>query len=377
MAEKRDYYEVLGVSKDASENDIKKAYRKAAMKYHPDRNPGNKEAEEKFKEVNEAYAVLSDKDKRAKYDQFGHAGVDPNFSAGAGGSGFGGFGGFEDIFSDLFGGGFGGGFGSGSRRNGPRRGRDVQQIVDVTFEEAAFGTKKKLNITKMEKCSTCNGSGAKPGTSPETCSFCNGTGQTVQQQRTMFGFSNVVSTCQHCHGTGKIIKEPCRDCRGTGKVRKQKQIEVSIPAGIDNGQTIQITGAGEAGDRGGPNGDLLITVRVHPHAVFERDGYNVYIDVPVTMVQAALGATLKVPTLDGLVDLKIPEGTQTDARFRMRGKGIPFMQGSGRGDMYVTVKVEIPKNLSANQKELLREFEDDKNYKQKKSFFNKVKDLFN
>ena len=193
----------------------------------------------------------------------------------------------------------------------------------------------------------------------------------------MFGFSNVVSTCQHCHGTGKIIKEPCRDCRGTGKVRKQKQIEVSIPAGIDNGQTIQITGAGEAGDRGGPNGDLLITVRVHPHAVFERDGYNVYIDVPVTMVQAALGATLKVPTLDGLVDLKIPEGTQTDARFRMRGKGIPFMQGSGRGDMYVTVKVEIPKNLSANQKELLREFEDDKNYKQKKSFFNKVKDLFN
>ena len=378
MAEKRDYYEVLGVDKSASEADIKKAFRKAAMKYHPDRNPDNKEAEAKFKECNEAYEVLSDKDKRAKYDRFGHAGVDPNFGAGAGGSGLGGggFGGFEDIFSDLFGGGFGGFGGGGARRNGPKRGRDIQQIIDVSFEEAAFGTKRKLNITKTEQCETCKGTGAKPGTSAEKCTLCNGTGQTVQQQRTMFGYTNVVSTCPHCKGTGQIIKEPCKDCRGTGKVRKQKTIEVSIPAGIDNGQTIQISGAGDPGERGGPNGDLLITVRVRPHQVFEREGFNVYMDVPISMVQAALGTTLKIPTLDGMGELKIPEGTQTDATFRVRGKGIPYMQGTGRGDMLVTVKVEIPKNLSQKQKDLLREFEDDKNYKQKKSFFNKIKDLF-
>jgi molecular chaperone DnaJ len=375
MAEKRDYYEVLGVQKGASDAELKKAYRKAAMKYHPDRNPGDKAAEEKFKEVNEAYAVLSDADKRARYDQYGHAGVDPNF--GAGGGGFNGagfdFGDLGDIFGDIFGGGFGG----GRRRNGPKRGRDIQQIVDITFEEAAFGCKKKLNITKAEKCPTCNGTGAKPGTSPTKCTFCNGSGQTVQQQRTMFGYSNVVSTCPHCKGKGETISSPCSDCRGTGKVRKNKTIEVNIPQGIDHGQTIQISGGGEPGEKGGPNGDLLITVRVQNHPVFERDGNDVYIDVPITFVQAALGATLKVPTLDGMVDLDIPEGTQTGTRFRMRNKGVPYMRGSGRGNQYVTVNVEVPKNLSSKQKEILREFEDEKNYKQKKSFANKLKDLFN
>ncbi len=377
MADKRDYYEVLGVSKDASEADLKKAYRKLAVKYHPDRNPGNKEAEAKFKEINEAYQVLSDKDKRSKYDRFGHAGVDPNYGGGGAG-GFGGGAGFDfgdlgDIFGDFFGGGFGGG---SRRRNGPKRGRDVQQIVDLTFEEAAFGCKKKLNITKAEACHTCHGTGAKPGTSPEKCTFCNGTGQTVQQQRTMFGYSNVVSTCPHCHGTGQTIKEPCKDCRGTGKVRKSKTIEVNIPKGIDHGQTIQITGGGESGEKGGPNGDLLITVRVQKHPVLEREGSDVFIEVPITFVQAALGATLKVPTIDGLVDLDIPEGTQTGSQFRMRGKGIPFMRGNGRGNQYVTVKVEVPKNLTSRQKEILKEFEDEKNYKQKKSFKQKMKDLF-
>lgn len=375
MAEKRDYYEVLGVSKDASEADLKKAYRKAAVKYHPDRNPGNKEAEEKFKEINEAYQVLSDPDKKAKYDRFGHAGVDPSYGGGAGGfngAGFD-FGDLGDIFGDIFGGGFGG----GRRRNGPKRGRDVQQIVDITFEEAAFGCKKKLNVTMSEKCETCNGTGAKPGTSPEKCTFCNGTGQTVQQQRTMFGYSNVVSTCQHCRGTGQIIKSPCSSCRGTGKVRKNKTIEVNIPKGIDHGQTIQITGGGEPGDKGGPNGDLLITVRVQRHAVLTRDGSDVFIDVPVTFVQAALGATLKIPTIDGIVNLDIPEGTQTGSQFRMRGKGIPFMHGNGRGNQYVTVNVEVPKNLSQRQKEILKEFEDERNYKQKKTFKEKMKNLFN
>ena len=376
MAEKRDYYEVLGVSKDASEADLKKAYRKAAVKYHPDRNPGNKEAEEKFKEINEAYQVLSDPDKKSKYDRFGHAGVDPNYGGGAGGSNGAGFdfGDLGDIFGDIFGGGFGGG---ARRRNGPKRGRDVQQIVDVSFEEAAFGCKKKLNVTMAEKCTTCNGTGAKPGTNPEKCSFCNGTGQTVQQQRTMFGYSNVVSTCQHCRGTGQIIKNPCTDCRGTGKIRKSKTIEVNIPKGIDHGQTIQITGGGEPGEKGGPNGDLLITVRVQRHPVLEREGSDVFIEVPITFVQAALGATLKVPTIDGIVNFDIPEGTQTGSQFRMRGKGIPFMRGNGRGDQYVTVNVEVPKNLTQKQKEILREFEDEKNYKQKKSFKEKMKELFN
>lgn len=375
LAEKRDYYEVLGVSRNASEDELKKAYRKVAKKYHPDLNPGNKEAEEKFKEVNEAYGVLSDPEKRRKYDQFGHAGVDPNFGAGGGGFNGAGFD-FGDIFSDIFGGGFGG-FGGGSRRNGPRRGADVRQVVEISFDEAAFGCKKKINITKQEKCDTCGGTGAAPGTSAETCHRCNGTGQIQTQQRTMLGYMTNVSTCPECHGTGKIIKTPCKDCRGTGKVRKTKTIEIDIPAGIDDGQTMQLSGQGEAGERGGPSGDLLITIRVRRHPLFRRQDNDVYITMPITIVQAALGATVKVPTLDGTVEYDIPEGTQPGTRFRLRGKGIPFLRGRGRGDQYVTVDVEIPKNLSAKQKELLREFDDDRFYKKKKSFMDKVKDLFN
>lgn len=372
MAEKRDYYEVLGVSKGASEDEIKKAFRSMSKKYHPDLNPNNKEAEEKFKEVNEAYQVLSDADKRSKYDQFGHAGVDPNFGAGGGygGAGFD----FGDIFGDIFGGGFGG-FGGGRRRSGPRRGNDIRQVIDITFEEAAFGCDKQMNIQTQEKCETCGGSGAKKGTSAETCPNCHGSGRVQTQQRTILGYMTTETTCPNCHGEGKIIKEPCRDCRGTGKVRKSKTIEVHIPAGIDDGQTIQLTGKGEAGDKGGPNGDLLLTVRVRKHAIFEREGNNVYIDMPITFVQAALGATVKVPTLDGLVELDIPEGTQTGSRFRMKGKGIPFLRSKSRGDQYVTVNVEVPRNLTARQKEILKGFDEDKNYKQKKTFSEKMKDF--
>lgn len=372
LADKRDYYEVLGVSKGASDDELKKAFRKEAKKYHPDLHPGDKEAEAKFKEVNEAYEVLSNPEKRQKYDQFGHAGVDPNFGAGAGGSGFGDFG---DIFSDIFGG-FGGGFGGG-RRNGPKRGNDVRQVVNISFEEAAFGCKKKINITKMDSCDTCHGTGAKPGTSAETCRRCGGTGQIQTQQRTILGYMTNVTTCPDCNGTGKIIKEPCRDCRGTGKVRKSKTVEINIPAGIDDGQTIQLTGQGEPGSQGGPAGDLLITVRVRPHEMFKRRDNDIYLEMPISFVQAALGATLTVPTLDGAVEYDIPEGTQSETRFRLRGKGVPFIRGKGRGDQYVTVRVEVPKNLSSKQKELLKEFDEDSNYKQKKSFAEKMKDFLN
>ena len=374
MADKRDYYEVLGVSKGASDDERKKAYRKEAKKYHPDLNPGNKEAEEKFKEVNEAYEVLSTPDKRQKYDQFGFAGVDPNFGAGAGGAGFGGFD-FGDIFGDIFGGGFGG-FGGGSRRNGPKRGADVRKTIDITFEEAAFGCKKQINITANDPCDTCHGTGAKPGTSPDRCPDCNGTGQIRTQQRTMLGYMTNVTTCPKCKGRGEIIKEPCRDCRGTGRVKKNKTLEVNIPAGIDNGQTIQLSGKGEAGEKGGANGDLLLTIRVRPHSIFRRSDYDILLDMPISFVQAALGATLTVPTLDGKVEYDIPEGTQSGARFRLAGKGIPYLQGRGRGDQYVTVTVEVPKNLSAEQKKILREqFDEDKNYKQRKSFKDKMKDF--
>ncbi len=375
MADKKDYYEVLGVSKGASEDELKKAYRREAKKYHPDLHPGDKEAEAKFKEVNEAYGVLSDPEKKSRYDQYGHAGVDPNF--GAGGGGFGGFDGFDfgDIFSDIFGG-FGGG---GRRRNGPIRGQDVRQVIDVTFEEAAFGCKKKMTLTQQEKCSTCNGSGAKPGTQSSTCPKCGGSGQVRTQTRTPLGYMTNVTTCPQCRGEGKIINDPCKDCHGSGKVRKTKTIEVDIPAGIDNGQTMQLAGRGEPGERGGPAGDLLITVRVKPHQMFKRDGYNVYIDLPVTFVDATLGATVKVPTLDGLVEYDIPEGTQPGSVFRLRGKGIPYIRGKNRGDEFVTIDVEVPKGLTSKQKELLREFEavsEGKNYKKQKNFLDKMRDLF-
>jgi molecular chaperone DnaJ len=320
--------------------------------------------------------VLSDSDKRARYDQYGHAGVDPNFGAGAGGgSGFGGGFDFGDIF-DMFSG-FGG-FGGSNRRNAPKRGADVRKIIEITFEEAAFGCKKKVNITKQENCHSCHGTGAKAGTQPETCSRCGGRGQVQTQTRTPLGYMTNVTTCPEWRGTGKIIKDPCRDCHGTGKVRTAQTIEVDIPRGINDGQTMQLTGKGEAGERGGQNGDVLITIRIKPHELFKREDYDVYIDFPVTFVQATLGATLKVPTLDGVVEYEIPEGTQAGSVFRLRGKGVPYIRGKGRGDQYVNIEVEIPKNLSAKQKNLLREFEADtegKNYKKQRGFLDKMKEI--
>ncbi|MCH5212780.1 MAG: molecular chaperone DnaJ [Oscillospiraceae bacterium] len=377
MADKRDYYEVLGVNKGASGDEIKKAFRKMSKKYHPDLHPGDKEAEDKFKEVNEAYQVLSDDEKRQRYDQFGHAGVDG--SAGFGGAG--GFGGFDmgdigDIFGDIFGGGFGGFGGGRSRRNGPRRGSDLSQYINLSFEEAAFGCKKKINITKNDTCAECGGSGAKKGTQPVTCSQCNGSGQIQQRRQTLFGFSNVITECPSCHGKGKIIKDACPSCRGTGNVRKNKTVEVNIPAGIDNDQVMRITGAGNVGANGGPNGDLQLYIKVKPHEIFRRDGFDVNVTYPITFVQAALGAKLRVPTIHGEVEYDIPEGTQTNTRFKLRGKGIPILHGRGTGDEYVTVTVEVPKNLSSKQKELLREFDEDKNYQKKTSFTEKVKKIF-
>lgn len=372
MAAKRDYYEVLGVQKSASDDEIKKAFRKMSKKYHPDLNPGNKEAEEKFKEVNEAYQVLSDSDKKSKYDQFGHAGVDPNFGAGGGygGAGFD----FGDIFGDIFGG-FGGGFGGG-RRNGPRRGNDIRRVIDISFEEAAFGCTKKMNIQTQEKCEECGGTGAKKGTTVTTCSHCSGTGRVKTQQRTILGYMTTETTCPQCNGEGKIIKEPCRECRGTGAIRRNKTIEVQIPSGIDDNQTIQLSGKGEAGSKGGPNGDLLITVRVRPHDIFQRRGNDVFINMPISFVEAALGANVKVPTIDGgCVELTIPEGTQAGTRFRMKGKGIPYLRSKSRGDQYVTVEIEIPRNLTQKQKELLKDFDEDKNYKQKKNWYDKIKNF--
>ena len=374
MADKRDYYEVLGVEKSATGDDIKKAFRKLSKKYHPDLHPGDKAAEEKFKEINEAYQVLSDDEKRQRYDRFGHAGVDGNAGTGYGAGGFNMddlgdiFGGFGDIF------GFGGG--GRQRRNGPRRGSDLSQYINLSFEEAAFGCKKKINITKSETCTDCGGSGAKKGTQPVTCTQCNGTGQIQQRRQTLFGFSSVISECPSCRGKGKIIKDPCPSCRGAGNVRKNKTVEVDIPAGIDNDQVMRISGAGNVGSNGGPSGDLQLYIQVKPHEIYRRDGFDVNVTFPISFVQAALGATLKVPTLHGVVEYDIPEGTQTGTRFKLKGKGIPILHGRGNGDEYVTVTVEVPKNLSQKQKELLREFDEDKNYVKKNSFADKMKNLF-
>ena len=380
MAGKRDYYEVLGVDKSADDATIKKAYRNLAKKYHPDLNPDNKEAEKKFKEVNEAYEVLSDSEKKARYDQFGHAGVDPNFGAGGAGGGSpfgGGFGDFGDIFSDLFGGAFG-----GSRRsnpNAPRRGADTAARITISFEEAAKGCQKTIKVTHIENCSACGGSGAKNGTSPKTCPHCHGSGQEVVQQRTPFGVMQTQRPCSHCGGKGKIIDSPCEKCSGKGKVRITREQTVNIPAGIDDMQVLNVRGQGDAGSNGGPNGDLRIEVNVRPHPIFERDGFDVYVEVPVTFVQASLGAEISVPTLDGKVKFKIHEGTQSGDEFKLAGKGIKRINSSGRGNQYVKINVEIPRNLSKEQKELLKQFDkksDEKNYKQRKSFFDKLKNMF-
>ena len=372
--EKRDYYEVLGVSKGASEDEIKKAYKKLARKYHPDMNPGDKEAEEKFKEVNEANEVLSDPEKKARYDQFGFAGVDPSYGAGGpgGAGGFGGgfdFGDLGDIFGSFFGGGFGGGQ---TRRNGPQRGESIRASVSVTFTEAAFGCEKEVTIERSEQCPTCKGNGCAPGTTPEICPDCHGSGVVQVQQRTPMGVFASSRPCQRCRGTGKIIHQPCTDCGGTGAVRKRKTIKVNIPAGIDHGQTISLRGQGNAGKNGGPAGDLLITVMVRPHELFRREGNDVFCEAPITFSQAVLGATLEIPTIDGQVKYDIPEGTQTGTVFRLRGKGIPVLNGRGRGDQYVTVTIETPRNLNREQKEALKKFSEtlgESNYEKRKSFF--------
>ena len=372
--EKRDYYEVLGLSKGATEDEIKRAYKKLARKYHPDMNPGDKEAEEKFKEVNEANEVLSDPDKKARYDQFGFAGVDPNYGAG-GGYGAGGFD-FGDL-GDSFGSFFGGGFGGGQRRRtGPQRGESIRMSVSVDFTEAAFGCEKEVTVERSEQCPTCKGNGCAPGTTPEVCPDCHGSGAVTQSQRTPFGVMQTQAVCGKCRGTGKIIHQPCPDCHGSGRARKRKTVKVNIPAGIDNGQTISLRGQGHAGKNGGPNGDLLITVMVKPHDIFRREGTSVFCEAPITFTQAVLGAEMEIPTIDGKVKYTIPEGTQTGTVFRLRGKGIPVLNGHGRGDQYVTVTIETPRGLNREQKEALKKFSEtlgEGNYEKQRSFFKKFK----
>lgn len=385
MADKRDYYEVLGVSKDASEDEIKKAYRKLAKKYHPDINPGNKEAEEKFKEASEAYGVLSDAQKRQRYDQFGHEGADGGFG---GGNPFGG--GFGDVdLGDIFGSFFGGGFGGGSqrRRNGPRKGSDIQESILLTFEEAAFGVKKTIKIYAVEKCDECGGVGAKNASDKKKCTACNGTGEVRNVQRTPLGQFVNVTTCSACGGKGTIITNPCTKCRGKGLIKRAKNVEIDIPAGIDHGQTVSFRGLGNEGVNGGPKGDLLVTVSIKKHPIFTRTGIDVNCNVPVTFVQAALGADVEVPILDeqkkytlGKIQYTIPEGTQPGTVFRIRGKGIPHIRSGVRGDMLLKITIEVPKNLSGAQKEALENFaklSKESNYKQQRNFFDKMRDLFN
>ena len=390
MAEKRDYYEVLGIGKNATDAEIKSAYRKLAKKYHPDLNPGNKEAEEQFKEVNEANDVLSDPQKRQRYDQFGFAGVDPNYAAanGGGAGGFGGgFGGVDlgDIFGDIFGGGFGGGFsgfggGSSTRTaNVPRKGHDIQASVILTFEEAAHGCSKKITINRQDTCPDCGGTGAAKGTSPETCPDCGGRGYVVTQQRTPFGVMQSQQPCSHCGGRGTIIRNPCKTCRGTGKTAARKSLEINIPAGIDDDQNIALRGQGDAGSNGGPAGDVIVHVTVKADPMFERDGYDVTIHVPITFSQAVLGDDVEVPTVDGRIVQHIPEGTQSGTKFRLRGQGIQYLNGRGRGDQYVIVDVEIPKKVTRAQREALKAFEDsmkEDNYEKRKGFFKNLRDRF-
>lgn len=380
--EKRDYYEVLGVPKTASDDEIKKAYRKLAKKYHPDLNPGNAEAEKNFKEVNEAYEILSDSNKKQRYDQFGHAGVDPSYGAGAGGygGGFGGGFGFEDFdLGDIFSNFFGGQSTSSAKRNGPRRGENLSVSVNLTFEEAAFGCEKEVSLNRNEVCSECKGTGAAPGTSPEVCQTCRGRGQVQTTQRTPFGSFSSASVCPTCKGSGKIIKEPCKKCGGRGAANKNRKIKIKIPAGIDNGQMVSIRGEGNSGINGGPNGDVYVKVNVRPHSVFKREGNDVYIEVPISFTQAALGDSLVVPTIDGKIEYNVPEGTQTGTVFRIKEKGIPNVNGRGRGDQYVRVIVETPKGLTQKQKDVLKEFESsltDKQYQNKNTFLDRLKKLF-
>ncbi|MBQ4096516.1 MAG: molecular chaperone DnaJ [Oscillospiraceae bacterium] len=379
MADKRDYYEVLGVSKSATAEELKKAYRKLAKQYHPDLHPDDKECEAKFKEVNEAYEVLSNADKRAKYDQFGHAAFDSSMGGGGAG-GFGGFGGFSDmgdIFESFF-----GGFG-GSRRsanpNAPRRGNDIESNIVLDFMEACKGKKADIKITHMENCPDCNGSGAQAGSTPKTCPQCQGRGTVTTQQRTPFGVMQSQKACPKCGGKGKVVENPCKKCSGAGRVRTTVTKTVEIPAGIDDDQTLRVPGGGDAGINGGPSGDLMLNITVRPDPIFVREGYDVWTEIPITFAQAALGDEIIVPTIDGKVKYTVPAGTQTGTVFRLREKGIKRCQRSGRGDHYVRVGVEVPKNLTKEQEKLLRSFDEameSKNYQKQQSFFDKLKEKF-
>lgn len=382
MAEKRDYYEVLGINKGATEAEIKKAFRKKAMEFHPDKNPGDAAAEENFKAVNEAYSILSDPDKKNKYDRFGHAGVDPNAGFGQGGFGQGGFGGagggFEDIF-DIFGGMFGGHGFSQQRKTGPMKGRDLQRGLSITFEEAAKGVRKEFKINKYVDCGTCHGSGAAPGTSKTTCPKCNGTGEIHTVQRTPFGQFQSASPCDQCNGTGKINETPCADCGGSGKVRKDVTIAVNIPAGVDNDSVITIKGQGEPGTNGGPYGDLYVVLSVKPHTLFKRSGQDLHLEIPISFNQAALGDQITVPSMEGKLSYKIPPGTQPGTVFRLKGKGLPNPRGSSKGDLYVKVILEVPTKLNAKQKTAVEEMGKvvtGDTYHKKNKFAETLKELF-
>ncbi|MDD6488619.1 MAG: molecular chaperone DnaJ [Clostridia bacterium] len=381
MADKRDYYEVLEVQKGASDDEIKKAFRKQAKKYHPDLNPGNKEAEAKFKEVNEAYEVLSDKEKRARYDQYGFAGVDPNYGAGAGGYGGNPFGqdiDLGDIFNSFFGG-FGGGR-TQRNQNAPRRGADTEVSVTITFEEAAKGCKKEVSYQNVETCKDCNGTGASAGTQLKSCPACGGSGQVTTQKRTPFGVVQTAQTCDRCRGKGKIIEKPCAKCSGTGRIRTNRTVTVTIPAGINQDQVLNVSGHGNSGFNGGPAGDLHVYINVKKHELFERKGDDVWCEIPITFAQAALGHEVTVPTLDGRVSYTVHEGTQPGDIFKLKGRGIPHLNSRGRGDQYVKVVVEVPRNLNSEQKKLLKQFDEattnENNYQKRTSFFDKVKELF-